>query len=1195
MSKYLRLTMVLLLLSALPAAAGEIAPGLLAEMSDLAETDVLKVMVVMNDQYDVGSLDYELHQAKAGLDVRHRAVITGLQSTATRSQAALLSTLAQKDSGVIGMHGHWLVNAVSVTADVATIRKLALRSDVVLIEPNLVMKLIEPAETKVANKTELPTAAVARGVASIRAHEVWYSLGIDGSGVLIGSLDTGVDATHIALSSKWRGNTVPAAQAWHTSANFGDPDFPSDEHGHGTHTMGTILGSTATDTVGVAPGAEWIASNTVFNYVSDFNNGIISALEFFADPDGDPGTTDDIPAVVNNSWGVETPDPESGYVDCESIFWAAIDNCEAAGVVLIFAAGNEGPDGSSLRSPADRATSATNSFSVGSVSSTPPFLVSFFSSRGPSVCGGPYAMKPEVTAPGSNIYSTWPGDNYGYLSGTSMAAPHVTGVVALMRQANPNVDVTTIKETLMATARDIGTTGEDNDTGWGVIDAYAAVMAVMEHTGTVSGVITDLDTGLPVAGALVARVGGLETFNTGEDGRFSFFLPSGPCELTVKKFGYDNGIISVTVLDDLVVDADYSLPALPIATVSGTITDPDGMIVIGGQVSAAGTPLASVTSDAIGFYSLAVPAHPTQPYTILATAPGLGFATSSVLVTSDISLDFQLPPNTTEDFESNHLFNYPWYDAGDSLPGLAWHTVPGAWEGDYCVRSGITPNNFASAMALDYDAAVSGTISFWYKLNSEENFDYFNFYVDEVLVGNWSGTLDWTRFEHTIDAGPHTFKWEYIKDASGAPADDGVRVDFITFPLPTIPPAPVVAVNTNNVALTLAPNTTGIVPVNIFNSGATDLTFKARLQSVSMDKNSGLDAFGYTWQDSDEAGGPIYDWLDIASNGIDAGVADDALLGPFALGFSLPFYQAFYDSVWIGTNGFLSFTGDSHDYRNVLIPDADEPNGMLAFFWDDMRSNQGGTIYYRSDPDSGRFIMQYENVIRYQTGTPHTMQVILYENGDIVYQYADVTETQSTTIGLENTVGTVGLNVSYNDPTYPHNNLAIRFDYPGIVDWVTAVPDTGVVTPGENLPISIVFNSAELPDGIFNAELVIQSNDPVTPIYRVPVTFTVSAASGTEDAGIPHQLVFTGAVPNPFNPSTDLCFSLPREAKVSLRIYDIAGRQVCNLVNDQLPAGAHAITWLGRDDRGASVASGIFFARLVVGDQVKVRRMTLVR
>ena len=529
-----------------PASAGTLTPGLEARLAPLAAGDVVKVLVVLRDQADIPALDRDLHAAKAALAVRHEAVVDALQAAARGSQGPLLADLerladpdrqaAPADKGaarVLGYTPHWLVNTVVVRATVAAVRELAARDDVERVEDDLVAVSLEPVSVKldVPRPVADKSGYVAPGVVAVGARRVWHELGITGAGTLVANLDSGVDGEHPALADRWQGHFGSTRAAWRDHANVGSRNLPVDLFGHGTHVMGTITGATAFDTLGVAPGAHWLASNAIFSGDPDtYDNVIMAAFEWFADPDGNPATRDDVPDVVHNSWGVQ---PDGSYVACDSRWWSVIDNCEAAGVVVTFSAGNEGPAPGSLRSPADRASSPVSSFAIGSTSTTEPHVVSGFSSRGPSGCGGPYAIKPEVMGPGENIYSCYPGGGYAYMDGTSMAGPHIAGVVALMREAAPDLDVTAIKEILMATAVDLGAPGEDNDYGWGFVDAYAAVSAVLHNAGTVAGHVRDAATGLPVAGAVVRDLRGLTQRTTGVDGAFRFTVLAGDASLRV--------------------------------------------------------------------------------------------------------------------------------------------------------------------------------------------------------------------------------------------------------------------------------------------------------------------------------------------------------------------------------------------------------------------------------------------------------------------------------------------------------------------------------------------------------------------------------------------------------------------------------------------------------------------------------------
>jgi subtilisin family serine protease len=479
-----KLIFVLVALGAftLSAFAGEIEPNFEGYLQNLSDNDFASAIVYLRDRPDLKSLDNALHAEMATMAVRHERVITALKQAAERSQPSLLNYLdgAVTAGSVKGYTPYWIMNLAVVSATKAELYRIADRPEVEAIEGNFDAVPIEPMD----GPTGSPIAGigVTNSLRAINADLVWYSLGITGYGTLIGGLDTGVDGDHPALTDRWRGNWHPWQECWRDALG-GGTTYPVDNQGHGTHTMGTMCGAghATGDTIGVAWEAQWIADNSINQGVGpEFDNDVLGAFQWFADPDGNPGTTDDVPDVVQNSWGI---DGRFGYdyQDCDYRWQAVIEACEAAGVVVTFSAGNEGPYPQSHRSPANICKSATVNFSVGAVDAEYygwPYPICSFSSRGPSDCDG-VTIKPEVVAPGYYVYSSYPTGGYTRMSGTSMAGPHVAGVVALMRQANPNADVQTIKQILMSTARDEGTAGEDNDYGWGCIDAYQAVLAVM--------------------------------------------------------------------------------------------------------------------------------------------------------------------------------------------------------------------------------------------------------------------------------------------------------------------------------------------------------------------------------------------------------------------------------------------------------------------------------------------------------------------------------------------------------------------------------------------------------------------------------------------------------------------------------------------------------------------------------------------
>lgn len=451
-------------------------------IADLEPGGEITVLVSLSGSQDISSFKSKLIASGLSRAHIHREIVSALRSRSLISQSDLVNHLRERQSlgSEIEYRAFWITNTVSIRASREELEGIARLPEVEAIYPDLPVTLIEPLLGGTSGET---VGSPEAGLRAIGAPEAWRG-GYTGGGRVVCNFDTGVDGDHLALSRRYRGNNATNAGAcWFDPGTH--TDHPTDQRGHGTHTMGIICGAEGEDTVGVAIGAQWIAAGVV-----DRGGGmettitdLLSAFEWAVDPDGDPETFDDVPDVINNSWGV----PLSYHPACDQTFWGAIDNVEACGVVVVFAAGNEGPRAQSLRTPADRATSPTNSFSVGAVDAhNPEYPIAYFSSRGPSGCDG-LTVKPEVTAPGYSVRSCFLDGGYVTFSGTSMAAPHVAGAVAILREFKPEATVEEIKTALMVTARDLGPAGEDNSYGWGLIDVPKAMGFLLDPSTVTFG------------------------------------------------------------------------------------------------------------------------------------------------------------------------------------------------------------------------------------------------------------------------------------------------------------------------------------------------------------------------------------------------------------------------------------------------------------------------------------------------------------------------------------------------------------------------------------------------------------------------------------------------------------------------------------------------------------------------------------
>jgi bacillopeptidase F len=382
---------------------------------------------------------------------RRLQVVRELQEDASVDAAPLLAIAQAR--GARDVHSLWIANAVAMRASPELVRELL--ADPAVLQVRLDLPILAPMPIV---GDPLPAEW---NINMVRAPELWQR-GFLGQGAVIAIVDTGVDALHPDLVASYRGGT----NSWFDA--FGQHATPADVSGHGTQVAGLAIGGDAGGTsIGVAPGARWIAAR-IFD---DAGNGTESAahltFQWLLDPDGDPAT-DDAPDVVNGSWSIA----DGGI--CNSVLQPDIDALKAADIAVVFAAGNYGPGSDSSASPAN------NSHVVGAGAVDMNQSIAIFSSRGPSTCDG--ALFPQVVAPGDSVVTTdlsFGGSPYYVLvSGTSFAAPHVAGVMTLLRGAVPSATAEAVESAIIEAARDLGPAGPDNDYGHGLVDAVAALEAL---------------------------------------------------------------------------------------------------------------------------------------------------------------------------------------------------------------------------------------------------------------------------------------------------------------------------------------------------------------------------------------------------------------------------------------------------------------------------------------------------------------------------------------------------------------------------------------------------------------------------------------------------------------------------------------------------------------------------------------------
>ncbi len=402
---------------------------------------------------------------------RRQFVYETLVDHADSSQASLREAL---DARFIAYQPYYLVNAMEVKGGTYMRNWLSNQPEVDRVLSNPYLRPTPELMGETRGTAVAPTSPD-WNLTILGADRVWRELGVRGAGIIIGQSDSGVDWTHPELQDSYRGREGNHDYNW-LDPWYGDPE-PRDQGGHGTHTLGSVLGNN----VGVAPDAEWFACA---NLQRNLGNPAyyLDCMQFMLAPfpaNGNPLTNGrpELGAhILNNSWGCP------GFEGCDPLtFQSGVAALRDAGVFVVVSAGNDGLIGcETVSSPL---AVYDEVFTVGAHNSAG--FVTEFSSRGPVTVDGSNRVKPDILAPGAEVLSAYPGGTYEYADGTSMAGPHVAGVVALMWSANPALigEIEQTAQILRETAQpytgtiDCGDSNviPNNTAGYGLVDAFTAV------------------------------------------------------------------------------------------------------------------------------------------------------------------------------------------------------------------------------------------------------------------------------------------------------------------------------------------------------------------------------------------------------------------------------------------------------------------------------------------------------------------------------------------------------------------------------------------------------------------------------------------------------------------------------------------------------------------------------------------------
>jgi subtilisin family serine protease len=1019
-----------------------------------------------------------------------------------------------------------------------------------------------------------------------------------GDQIVVAIIDGGFDIAHQDLSF-WKNTEEIPSNGIDDDGNGYIDDYDGwnsyDHNGtitsasHGTHVAGIAAarGNNGVGISGVSWGVELMAvqgsSSTEATTVESYGY----VLEQRARYNESNGLHGAFVVATNSSFGVDRGEPSSYPL------WCAM--YDSMGVQGILSAGATANANLNVDTNGDIPTACPSNYLI-TVTNTTNIDTKY--------SGAAYGLTTiDLGAPGTNVYSTLPGDTYGNSTGTSMASPHVAGTIGLMYAAacptfiaagktNPGPMALQIKQYLLDGADPIAALAGITVTG-GRLNLFHAIQqlrtypcgVLIQHTPLPDTKETvnpyevkctiDADTTL-IADSLLLHYELLNVWYrdtltaTGQPREYHGYVPAQSPGTVINYYlraHAHNGKADTTQVYTFRV-IDYAMILSPAVSLgSGAVGDTvwhslscqnDGLFNDAFNLTTAQVDWPTTLWDSAGTTAItATPAlapdasYPFKVRVIIIASLFVDVDTSQVVAESQHSGMVQTMA-TLRTTSSGQPLRLPFYDPfpsttvdvglwvynhGATIDGLAQNppTPP------YALRLNGDPVGadtiISQAINLNVAQGVNLTYAYEQTGSGEPPGAGDNLYIEYLNnLGQWT-TLkqhlgadgDMSNFANVsvglpTDAHHAAFRLRIRNTATPGLLDDwfvdNVRIDY----------GPSVSLSPLSFSQTVLEGDSVYDQLLITNMGQGGLIYSLTavpILSPMFDKlvqegrvnpysypegwneyreakedNSvrlgpdvvynagGPDDWGYIWVDSDEPGGPIYNWIDIEATGTDitSGLADDNFIGPFPLPFAFPFYDSSYTEFYIGSNGVLGFgpTVNYESMSNVALPSASSttPKNVICWCWDDLNildaDNPGGKVVYETVGSD--LVIEYARHPEYELavnpGDVITAEIILSPNGNIKLQYQTIApgfDILGNTVGIQNRTGTMGMTVAINT-NYLHNNLAVQIVKPK--QWLFAVPSSGEVPYGQSATVQLIFSGVDLDTGSYQAKLKVSSNDP---------------------------------------------------------------------------------------------------------------------